>query len=330
MQLTNFADMLSDYRVSLSGFHSRVDNELTILLYHGVTKIRSMGIENIQGKHIEASDFANQMKYLRKYCYVLSLDEFLEIQRSRDTLPPKSTVISFDDGFQNNYSVAAPILEEYQIPAIFYISSGIVNTDMMFWVDILEDAINLSGKGAIRVRLDQDEEFSIRNNSEKLQALARIKGYCKTVTAVERDRIIQETQDATGVVAAVSHSENYQKISWRELREMHENSLFTIGGHSTYHNILSFLEGEELKKEVRASIELLELNLKAPIIHYSYPEGQAIHYNEEIIELLKNSGIVCAPSAICGLNDLATDPFHLKRVMVGFCNTPFPFWDPSI
>jgi len=324
------ADMLSEYQANLKGFHTRINNELTILLYHGVTNIQSRGIENIQGKHIQALDFAMQMEYLRKHCHVLSLDEFLEIKKGGDTLPPKSTIVSFDDGFRNNYSIAAPILEEHQIPAVFYISSGVVSTDIMFWVDILEDAINLSAKSTINVKLDKEVEFSIRNNREKLQALARIKGYCKTATAVEKDRIIQETQEAAGVVAKVCHSDNYQKITWKELKEMHENSLFTIGGHALYHNILSSLEASLLKKEIRASLDLLEINLQSPITHYSYPEGQAYHYNQEVINQLKENGIVCSPSAICGMNSITEDPFHLKRIMVGFSGIPFPFWDTSI
>ena len=322
--------MLSEYRSTLSGFHARIERELTILLYHGVTDMQSKGIENIQGKHIPASDFADQMEYLRKHCSVLSIDDFLEIQKNGDVLPPNSVIVSFDDGFRNNYSIAAPILAEKKVPAVFYISSGIVNTDIMFWVDILEDAINLSEKSTIRVRLDQEEEFSIRNDEEKLQALVRIKRYCKTATAVEKDRIIQETQDATDVIATVAHSENNQKISWKELQEMHENPLFTIGGHSLYHNILSSLERDLLIKEIRTSLDLLEINLKTPITHYSYPEGQVHHYNQELIDLLKERGIVCSPSAICGLNPITEDPFHLKRIMVGFCGIPFPFKDSLI
>ena len=323
-------DILSEYRVTLREFHTRVNNELTILLYHGVTDIQSKGIENIQGKHIPVSDFTDQMKYLQKHCHVLSIDEFLEIQRSGDPLPPKSTIVSFDDGFRNNYNIAAPILEEYNIPAIFYISSGVVNTDIMFWVDTLEDTINLSKKNSIRVMLDQEREFNIRNDEEKFGALSKIKGYCKITTAMEKDRIIQETQDVAGVIATVEHSENYQKISWNELKEMNENSLFTIGGHSLYHNILSSLEEDLLKKEIRASLDLLEVNLKGPITHYSYPEGQGHHYNQAVIDLLKESGIVCSPSAISGLNTITENPFHLKRIMVGFCGIPFPFWDNSI
>jgi len=160
--------------------------------------------------------------------------------------------------------------------------------------------------------------------------LKQIKGYCKSSTTLEKNRIVQEVQDAAGVVASVDHSPNYKKLSWKELQEMHRNPLFTIGGHSLYHNILSSLDNKSLAMEIRSSLDLLELNLGSSTLHYSYPEGQSRHYNQDVIQLLKNSGIICSPSAICGLNSIYEDPFHLKRVMVGFCGIPFPFWDSLI
>ena len=57
---------------------------------------------------------------------------------------------------------------------------------------------------------------------------------------------------------------------------MNDNSLFVIGGHSLYHNILSQLDANMLDKEIRSSLDLLEINLQTSIYHYSYPEGQKI------------------------------------------------------
>ena len=116
MQLSNPSDLLRDYRLSLSGFQSRIDNHLTILLYHGVTDSHSIGIENDQGKHISAIEFRNQMKYISKNCHLLSIDDFLNLQKNGDNLPPRSVIVSFDDGFHNNYSTAAPILEKLYSP----------------------------------------------------------------------------------------------------------------------------------------------------------------------------------------------------------------------
>ena len=76
-------------------------------------------------------------------------------------------LFSFDDGFKNNYSVAAPILDEFQIPAVFYISIELVNTNMMFWVDVLEDCINLTKKPYINVYLNEKVEFLLIHMNRK-------------------------------------------------------------------------------------------------------------------------------------------------------------------
>ena len=134
-----------------------MSNELTILLYHGVTDTPSRGIENFSRKHISDTDFREQMRYISKHCSVLSMDEVADIAQSGKHLPPKATAVTFDDGFRNNYTVAAPILEECRVPATFYITSGIINTDIMFWVDELEDCMNLSTHPSIEITLDKKD-----------------------------------------------------------------------------------------------------------------------------------------------------------------------------
>ena len=84
---------------------------------------------------------------------------------------------------------------------------------------------------------------------------------------------------------------------------------------------------KRLKKEIQISIKLLEYHLGEKIRHYSYPEGQKEHFNLTTINLLKSNGIICCPSAIMGFNTLRTDPFRLKRIMVGFSDIPFPYFD---
>ena len=58
--------------------------------------------------------------------------------------------------------------------------------------------------------------------------------------------------------------------------------------------------------------------------HFSYPEGQEHHFNNEVIAALKKENIICSPSAVYGYNDFSEDLFHLKRIMVGFDGAVFP------
>jgi peptidoglycan/xylan/chitin deacetylase (PgdA/CDA1 family) len=300
------------------------EHALTILLYHGVTDTVGPGIQNYSGKHIPAHHFADQMRHLRDSCAVLSIDQVVALHQRGDPFPERAAVVSFDDGFENNYTVAAPILEEFGIPAVFYISSGIVNTDLMFWVDQIEDCINLTVKTKIEVALDLSLELPVGTAPEKIEAVEVVKRYCKRSRATEKERVIAELVGATGVLPAVDHAPDYRKITWAQLREMACCSLFTIGGHSLYHDILSELPPEKMRDDVRLSIDLLRYQLKRQVVHYSYPEGQVHHFNENVIECLRANGIVCSPSAIDGINPKGTDLFHLRRSMVGFMGTPFP------
>ena len=90
------------------------------------------------------------------------------------------------------------------------------------------------------------------------------------------------------------------------------------------------MNDNELQDEIDTSIRLLESKLEIGVQHYSYPEGQESHYDDRVIRCLQEKGITCSPTAIAGLNPAWSDPFHLRRVMVGFDGIPFPFWDASL
>lgn len=321
--MTNFEE---PYYTELKGFHHRIDEELTILLYHGVTNTISDGIENYAQKHVPVSVFIEQMKYIKNNCTLLSIDEVVSINQSNLHYPPRSVVVTFDDGFRNNYTVAAPVLHDFKIPAVFYISSGVVNTTQMFWVDVLEDCLNQTKKQRITMVLDEPHSFNVSSEPEKISALNKIKLFCKNNYA-RKDLVIENVLEATGVTPSTEHSPNYEKISWEELCRLNRDNLFTVGGHSLYHEILTGLDSDTMKINIKMSLKLLQYNLDKSVIHYSYPEGQRKDYNREIILFLKEQGIVCCPTARVGLNDPSIDLFNLRRIMVNFSGMGFPYTD---
>ena len=138
-----------------------------ILLYHGVTKFNSEGIENISGKHMEAMEFDKQMKWLSENKNVVTLKEINNT--------PDSVAITFDDAFKNVYDVALPILKKYDLPATFFITTGFVGTDKIFWVDKVEHMINYSKSTILELDLHtktffqelQTSVFFKRNSTPK-------------------------------------------------------------------------------------------------------------------------------------------------------------------
>ena len=312
--------MSREYR---NNFLKETEDKLVILLYHGVTSHKNKGICNRQGKHIPSEEFRRQMEFIKNNCYPLSIDEWIEIRES-SSIPKNPVVISFDDGFENNYTTALPILEALQIPAIFYISSGMIGTKKMFWVDTLEDLINRTKQEQITMKLDKEIQFSLKTEDEKFLALLNIKAFCKKESNKTKNRVIDELIEQTKIEPSCNNP-NYPSMNWNQLIELDKKNLFTVGGHSLNHSILSALSDDELNEEISKSLEILENKLNHQIEHYSYPEGQEIHYNQNVIDILKMKGILCSPSAINGINNYQDDLFHLKRIMVGFDGIKFPY-----
>lgn len=328
----NFIDEYkSNYYQNLKNFNQIHNNNINvILLYHGVSKHLSNGIENHSFKHINYREFEKHMRYLKKNCSVLSMNDLIEFKKNNIKCPKNSVIISFDDGFENNYSVAAPILDQLNLPATFYITSGLIETDILFWVDIIEDCINRTKQKYINIKLNKKNiTLSLINDIDKIYAINKIKNYCKRVNYKIKDKIINNLINETKIKPSEKNCHNYKKMNWQQLKQLHDNKLFLIGGHSSTHNILSLQSSKEMKDDILSSIKYLEDNLNSKIIHYSYPEGQQIHYNEEVKDFLKLQGIKCSPSAIPGLNNSASDLFELRRIMIGFWGLPLPFLDTN-
>ena len=324
-------DYIAAYYRALDGFDRRCTKELTILLYHGVSKAKSRGIENYARKHVSADVFADHLRFLKRNCTVLSLDDVVALHDAGAPYPAKSVAITFDDGFANHHEIAAPILDDYDLSATFYVSTGVVNTDLMFWVDVLEDSLNRTEVDQITVPLNGvDKMFDLTDRDGKLVALDAIKGVCKRLPSQAKDELLALVQERTGITAEVGETENYRKMTWNQVRELDRDHRFIVGGHSLYHDILGLQTPAKADLDIRTSIDLLAYQTGRVQTHYSYPEGQPQHYNESNIQTLKDKGIVCSPSAVAGTNPVGTDLFHLRRIMVGFYGLPMPFKDPRL
>ena len=299
---------------------------LIILLYHGVTKHLSEGIENISGKHIKSDLFFEQMKILKANCHLLSMDDVLSHITQKKPFPENATAVTFDDGFENNYTVARPILEEHEIPATFYLTTGMISNSKLFWVDQLEGSLNHTIKKSINIQLGPNlKKYELSSLSSKSSALKDIKLYCKGISSTEKTRIVSQVIEETEVIPNIDMSPNYRMMNWEMIKEMNQSKLFTFGGHNVEHEILSALPTEKMEWQIKSSIETIEDNLHTNVIHYAYPEGQENHFNNKVIEILKFNGIMCCPSAINGVNTIKDDLFKLKRVMVGMNNIKFPY-----
>src|SRR4051812_45589934 len=108
-----------------------------ILLYHGVTDEPGEGIFNYRSKFVPTSAFAAHIAWFKRKFTVLPLSEFVE-RRMEGTLPKRALAITFDDGYENNYSAAYPILRDAHVPATFFLTTDFVDKQIPLPVDMIE------------------------------------------------------------------------------------------------------------------------------------------------------------------------------------------------
>jgi peptidoglycan/xylan/chitin deacetylase (PgdA/CDA1 family) len=288
---------------------------VAIFLFHGVVTAHRHAVRNYTRKHLDVPTLAAVLDELRAAGAPVSLPEILAATVEGRPLPPRAFAITFDDGFANNAVLAAPLLRARSLPATFYVTTGFVDGDRASWTDMIEDAIERTE----RVRLDLPglpPGREHRTAAEKIALLDAIRAFVKGRPDVDPGAYAREVRRQLGVDAMTADPELDAKLSWKQVRQLDEDPLFTVGGHGHTHRILEYLDDAELEEEIATSVGELALHLGHPVEHYSYPEGLATCYSDRVIARLRAHGIACAPTAEPGINPPGTDPFRLKRLSV--------------
>jgi len=110
-----------------------------IITYHSVNDIANLSCPTV---HVD--NFRRQMDFLKRQGFhVLTLEELVEGTKQGKSFARKSIVITFDDGMEDNYTNAYPILKEYNFPATMFVSSHFIDLEgYMTWNQLREMSEN--------------------------------------------------------------------------------------------------------------------------------------------------------------------------------------------
>ncbi len=125
--------------------------KVRILLYHRVLDLqREKDFCSLPGIIVSVKMFDEQMKYLSENYNVISLENLVDSLKNNLPFPKKGVVITFDDGWKDNFSFAFPTLKKYNLPATIFLTSGYIGTNKTFWpeqvISVLKSEKNLKEK----------------------------------------------------------------------------------------------------------------------------------------------------------------------------------------
>jgi peptidoglycan/xylan/chitin deacetylase (PgdA/CDA1 family) len=220
-------------------------------------------------KIISPGVFRQHLTFFQKHFTIVSLQEALHMVDNNESLHRK-LVLTFDDGFAENYDVVAPILKEEGLNATFFLIGNCIDNKELMWRNKLLVLAKKAGRKlpgfireAIRIfRLPAmyyyEDIFSWSLRGWPMNRKDEIANY------------FWNAADFGTVEAYLEEKKPY--LTKDQIRCLVEEG-FEIGSHSMSHPVFSRLSYEEFQNEVLSSVQLLQTSFKKEITSFSYPFG---------------------------------------------------------
>jgi peptidoglycan/xylan/chitin deacetylase (PgdA/CDA1 family) len=300
--------------LSLSRFLNR--HRPMILMYHRI--LREPLVPGIPPEI-----FAQQLEYLQKKFRVIPISQLVKELEAK-TLKPYSVAITFDDGHEDFYNNAWPILKRYGLPASIYITTGFVDKKHWLWPDLLRfilmntkhSLVEVTGVGQL-----------LLNEQHLLTSWNALGDYCLGLDAASRRTFLIGLASQLEVAIPPEPQAPFSPLNWTQLNEMHHEGL-DVGSHTVSHPILSTLNEEDLMRELADSRQRIQEEIGEAPIGICYPNGMAKDISTNVEEKAKQFykyGLVAYAADIqankimhIGRWGAADNMLRFKQVMCGF------------
>jgi peptidoglycan/xylan/chitin deacetylase (PgdA/CDA1 family) len=304
----------------LTQLEARVRRSVThlpVLTYHRIDHRPSSpyldpGLISATPEHFE-----DQVAWLRRRFRVLAIDE-VERALARGRVPPRSMVITFDDGYDDFLTCAWPPLRDAGLPVTLFVTTGgLDEPQQRFWWDRLHHAMRRTTKhrvatpeGPIDVGAWRTDPGSDRVLRRRLKELPhdRLLGVVAAVEAAASD-----SSDAAARPSA-------RRLSWAMLERLQAEGV-TLAPHTRSHPLLTRVDDVAVEREVEGSqADLAARCPGARLDAFAYPSGA---YDDRVVGVLARRGIRLAFTTDRGLNDVRrADRLRLRRFNVGYRSGP--------
>jgi peptidoglycan/xylan/chitin deacetylase (PgdA/CDA1 family) len=293
----------------------RRQSRAVILRYHSVCEHDASPLAYIDpGLSVTVEGFDRQMRFLRERYTPMSLEDIVEAVADDRPLPPLAVAVTFDDGYRDNHLFAFPVLAKYGIPGAFYITAGCVDRGEPMWTSRLRYYFMTTREGSLALPGPEPAVLDLSSPESRHASFARTIASIKSAGKQRGGEIFRDVEARLRVTDLGELRDCM--MSWDEIAEMSRGGM-TIGAHTLTHPNLPGLPPEEAAAEIGGSKTLIEEKIKAPVLHFAYPNGRGVsHFNEPVREMVRKAGFLSSVTSINGPVLKNDDPFTLKRLGV--------------
>lgn len=266
-------------------------------------------------------DLRSHLLYLRRYYRILPLETALEelyVPRERKQMRDRHTplVLTFDDGYRDNYTHAFAQACELQIPITVFLIPGYIESGNRFW---WLESNHLTLHAQVDKATIEGCIYHLNQQVER-EALAQAiyTRVCRATSVAEREAFLTSIHEALVVTSSVTTEEKLAlPLKWSEVQEMEKSGWVSFGAHTMHHPVLAYLaDPAELRFEVEECRRRLEQQLGHPVRSFAYPLGKPEHIGGNGLRAVQQAGYDWAVTTIPGFNTPHSDPFLLRRFYV--------------
>lgn len=292
-------------------------DSVTVLCYHRVVAYRAPQFEDLVPVVTATPEaFTAQMKFVEAQYNVISLDDLNRAVFEDAPLPANPLLITFDDGYLDNYENAAPILKQFGFSGVIFLATSRMDRPTApFWWDRLARLFKRTERTEATLPLLDYQEWA--TEAERNLLVNQFLPKLKAMPRADLETALDQLQTALEV-------ESVEKaplfMNWEQVNEVVEQGI-SCQAHTVTHPIIARVSDEEARAEIAQSKAIIEQNTKQSVYAFAYPNGTLHDYRAVHLQHLQEAGICLAFTLTPGpmrYDALKAHPLEIQRVYLGY------------
>lgn len=270
-------------KIGITNFLRKKNHTPMVLFWHGVDDNPDPIVE---AECISTSEFEKEIQYLMKHYEIISMDEFYSRYKTH-SFTNKEVVLTFDDGYKNNLTKAAPILKKYNLPFTIFISTNYITTGRRFYASIPRLTI-VGGKLMQLCLPEYNISYDLKSEDELISKAFEIEEYIKTLNLKDALSLTNALIEACGdkYKAICNRYKGGEVMTWNDIRTLSNEYDCTIAAHTCDHICCHYKQDIDIvKAQLIDSKKKIEEETGRECKYFSFPNG---NYTSRAMNLVRN------------------------------------------
>lgn len=294
-------------------------NKLFVSMYHYTRDLQHSRYPGIKG--MDVGQFRSQMEFFAANFNVVRMEQVIDVVKNGGALPENAVLLTFDDGYIDNFTYAFPVLEEFGFQGSFFIPGKTFTTHQLLDVNKIHYILASAdiNKLVLDVKKELDHyrgneydypsteelwnEYAVSNRLDNKETIF-VKRILQTALPEKLRNLISSElfEKYVGVTEEQLAYELYMTLE--QIRTLKSHGMY-IGIHGYDHYWLGNLPQEQMRKDIFKALEVMDEFIDRKEWVMNYPYG---NFNDNVLSFIAGQGACVGLTTEVRVADLGKDP----------------------